>query len=364
MQEDHNFIPSIDYHLFKENFLQTLQKSAHGEKTSLAFLKYHFPKDPVITPDQDRIVQAIVIGGTNFEVALVHMNHGMQTILERQKGSLPQLNTITDFQNIINTFLYEKATAIALNFAFPVQATIGLHGELEGILVRGTKSHYLTGLVGKPVGLEVKNIFKQKYKKEIPVTVANDVICLIESDGALVVATGSNIGLRLQEGEYVNLESGAFSEFVVPAEIEHIDRLFNTPGRARFEKLVSGKYLPARFNILNKMHNLGLPDLEKCEELDALAIENTSVAGNLSRGLLEQSASLIAAQLAALYEFKNRPDRMSFNAEGSVIRKAWKYEENLMKRLHMLDIPQEALELVHHQDSSIKGAISLLTRRS
>jgi hypothetical protein len=68
--------------------------------------------------------------------------------------------------------------------------------------------------------------------------------------------------------------------------------------------------------------------------------------------------------LAALYEFKNRPDRMSFNAEGSVIRKAWKYEENLMKRLHMLDIPQEALELVHHQDSSIKGAISLLTRRS
>ena len=87
-------------------------------------------------------------------------------------------------------------------------------------------------------------------------------------------------------------------------------------------------------------------------------------ANKLARVLLERSASMVAASLAAMYEFKARPESFTVIGEGSLLWKGWNYIPNLEKQLETLGVPQGAIKIKHVQDSSIKGALGLVAKNN
>ncbi len=357
---------SLDYEKIKTAFLEELTKASLGKPSSVSYIKHYLPKNPIITHG---IIQGIVIGGTNYIFSTVEIaKDGKRTTLAYETGKLRAFKTRQDLSDFLSIHLDGHADAVGFNFGFPLIPSIGPFGELDAKLFRGSKEHVFAGLT-ESVGTLVRSIFHTKYNKTIPVAVANDTICLVlagsdDTDDALILGSGFNIALTIIEGEtrtIVSLESNNFDKFKGPNELEYIDEKSDNRGTGRFQKIVSGTYLPMNFNEIIRERKLPLSPITSSEELTRLASEDTSLAGTLARELLNRSASLIAAQVAGIYEFKNRPQRLCFITEGSVFWKGWNYHNNVQKRLLELDVPKNTVVFKKIQDGSIKGAIGLLT---
>jgi hypothetical protein len=127
---------------------------------------------------------------------------------------------------------------------------------------------------------------------------------------------------------------------------------------------MSGKYLPLQYNELAKHLEISafVPKVAKAEELSFLAGETEpTIASQLAREVLERSASLMASEIAGLYEFKGSPSKLGLIGEGSMLWKGWNYVPNMQRRLELLGIPPGTVKIRKVLNSSIKGAIALLT---
>lgn len=369
---DTGLIESSDYQHIKESFLDELKKTYLGEHTSLSYFKHYLPEKPLVTSG---IVQGIVIGGTNYIVSVEEIQEdGKRLVLDRQTGVLPIFNDDKTFISFLQEHLDERALAIGVNFGFPLEPVIGPHGELDGKLITGTKEHKFDWLIGTNIGDTVRKALHQMLigkatNWDIPVSVANDTVCLTlagdgTEDGSMIAGTGFNIGIKQKEGDkttVINLETGNFDKFEPTQAIKIIDACSDLPGRNLFEKMISGKYLAEVFNIKTERMGITMNKLKTSQELSALSQEAANAEANkLARVLLERSASMVAASLAAIYEFKARPESFTVIGEGSLLWKGWNYIPNLEKQLEALGVPQGGITIKHVQDSSIKGAIALL----
>lgn len=245
-----------------------------------------------------------------------------------------------------------QAKAISINFAYVLEPTTGKFGEVDGILHIGAKEHMFEGLIGKAVGQSLRDY----TKLNIPITVVNDTVCL--GKNGLVVGTGFNFSLQ-----DTNLEAGMFNKFSTTPELEMIDKASTIPGDHRFEKFLSGTYLPYHFNFLAKKQKLAIDHIENGEELSNLAEKDFGAAGDLARMLLERSASLVACALAAAYQFSNRKT-LTFTTEGSMFWHGFEFEKNIKKQLLQLGLPKGAIRFKKMEDSSMQGAFNLLIRTS
>ena len=357
-----------DYQQIKQNFLAELTFASQNQPSSLSFMKNLLPNKPLIT---EGIVQGIVIGGTNYILSTEEIKaKGERTILDRKTGILP---TFTDRQSLSHFLLEhidQRADAIGLNFGFPILPVTGSHGQLDGKIIHGTKEHTFTG-ANDPLGEMIQALFLQRYHKNIPVSVANDTVCLLLSgvgteQGSLIAGTGINIGLRLDRSEQntiVNLEIGNFDKFELSPILKRIDAESEKPGEQLFEKVTSGKYLSLYFN--EKIKELGITMLpfETSQELSALSlVETPSPSSELAREILMRSAYLVATAIATVYEFAKQPSKFSIIGEGSMLWNGWQYQEHMKQQFTALGIPAEAIEIKHVQDSSINGAIGLVTK--
>src|SRR5579859_5678154 len=189
-------LTTFDYKQIEKAFTQELIQASLGKPSSLSFIKHHLPKQPLIITG---IAQGIVIGGTNYIISTEELHaNGTNNILDRQTGKLPVLKDEQTFFAFMEKHLDERATAIGVNFAFPLTPTLGFHGELDGILISGEKEHALRGLLGQTIGKEINKLFQKKFSRDIPVAVANDTICLILSgdnteNGSIITGTGFNM---------------------------------------------------------------------------------------------------------------------------------------------------------------------------
>lgn len=342
-------LTSTDYKKIQKNFLDELIRASRNQSSSISYLHHNFPNKQLL---QSGLVQAFVIGGTNFSVGLARILNGTikEIKREREQGKIPQFTNAETFLKFMKNHFNPKAQALAVNFSHKLEPTIGKFGEVDGKLQVGAKEHTFKGLIGKQVGEAVRTYIK----KDIPVTVANDTVCL--GKNGLVIGTGFNMCLQ-----NVNLEAGAFNKLPTTEELETIDMQSAVPGDHRFEKLLSGTYLPLHFNLLAKKQQLAIDHVQNGEELTDLAENDLGVAGDLARALFTRSASLVACALAAAYAF-SKHKTLTFITEGSLFWKGWQFETNVKKQLEELGIPHGTIRFKKVEDSSMQGAFNLLTR--
>ncbi len=356
-------LPNLpDYSEVKNNFVEELEEASKSQKSSLHYIKHQLPEKPVI---ESGIVQAVAIGGTYFEFATVEIENSKQTrILNTKRGILPQLHTATDVEKLFKENFDPDVDAVGINFAFPLDPIRGIKGELDGKIIQPTKEHMVEGLIGVAVGEFLR---EKVYKKDIPISVANDTICLVLAGGndeqaGLVLGSGFNICLKVIENGkkgIINLEAGNFSGFTKSKILQKIDSHSEHAGTYLFEKMIGGKYLAQYYNETIKELGVNIPFVVSSEELSHLALESTTQAGHLAGYVLGMSASLISAAIAGTYEFMKLP-QLDIITEGSLFWKGWKYQNNVQKDLTKLGVPQGAITFKRVDNSSLKGAIGLL----
>jgi hexokinase len=338
------------YKKIRDNFLSELIKASKNQKSSISFFRHTFPKKPL---SSSGLIQAFVIGGTNFSVSMARLTKDgtlKEIKKERQDGTIPTFTDAKIFLKFMKKYVSPKAQAIGINFAYFLEPTTGKFGEVDGILRVSTKEHAFKNLLGKPVG----EFLRQSLKKDVPITVVNDTVCL--GTNGLVVGTGFNMSLQ-----GVNLECGSFNKFPTTDELETIDKASVIPGVHRFEKFLSGSYLPLHFNLLAKKQHLAINDVQTGKEISNLAENELGAAGDLARILLTRSASLVACAIAGAYAFtKHKP--LTFTTEGSLFWKGFYFKANVKKQLEELGVPKGAIRFKKVEDSSIQGAFNLLTR--
>lgn len=362
-----DLIHTPNYQQIKQNFFEELVRASQHKPSSIFFLKHHLPEKPLLTKG---IVQGIVIGGTNYILSTEEItSEGKSNMLKKQKGILPIFDTKQTLMDFFSKHLDQQADAIGINFGFPLEARTGSDGEIDGILINGTKEHKFTGLK-EPIGELIKSLFREKYQKIPKVSIANDTVCLTLSgdgseQGAFIAGTGFNMGLIIEENNkkiIVNLECGNFDKFILSPTLEQIDKQSENPGGQLLEKAISGKYLAHYFNEKIKQTNLSVSPISTSQELSELSHTNhTDVPGDLARAIITRSAFLAGAVIAGVYEFSGKPEKFTLIGEGSLLWDGWQYHENIQKQLIRLGVPEGTVTIKHIKESSIKGAIGLIT---
>jgi hexokinase len=367
-------IHTPDYEQIKKNFLDELTLAAAGKPSSISYLKHQLPQHSLLTQG---IAQGIVIGGTNYIIQTIEIKpDGQKKFLKKRTGILPIFETKQTLLDFFARHLDERAEAIGINFGFPMKAHTGSDGEIDGKLLYSTKEHSFTGLT-EPIGGLVKSLFQEKYLRLPKVSIANDTICLTlagngTENGALIAGTGINIGLAIHKNNQkvlLNLEAGNFNKFEPSEALKQIDVESENPGVHIFEKIVSGKYLAIYFNQRIKKNHPEIAPIKTSQDLSELSHTNhTDLAGDLARAIITRSAYLVAAAIAATYEFSLiqhsvlHSSTFTLIGEGSLLWNGWHYQENIQKQLNKLGIPEGKITIKHIKDSSINGAIGLITK--
>lgn len=357
----------IDYRKVKAAYYTELTLASAGKPSSLSFIKYQLPPSPLVTTG---VIQGIVIGGTNYVVSTIRiLKSGKQKVLDHHWGKLPVFYDLKTLVGFLTAHLDKRADAVGINFGFALQPVKSDKGTIDGKILHGTKEHTFTG-VTMPIGDIVRDIYQIKYNKDIKVSVANDSVCLTLSgdgseNGSLIIGTGSNMCLKITDGKktsVINLEAGNFDKFPITSVLKKLDAKSVIPGYL-LEKTIAGKYIALYFNEKAKQLGLKTEVLKTSNQVSELAeAANKKRETILAQSIMQRSAFLAAAILAGAYEFAGSPETFTIVGEGSVLWKGWNFRKNVKAKLADLNIPEDAIKIKNVEDSSIKGALGLLTK--
>ncbi len=244
-------------------------------------------------------------------------------------------------------------------FSYPSQVLPGG----DAVLLRWTKEVRVHGVVGERVGALLDRQLRAAGLDPGPIFVLNDTIAALAAGSlgpgidparavGLIVGTGSNLGAYLPLTALdkvaaagwpsplmaVNFESGAFSPPGLGPIDEEIDRASQQPGAQRFEKAVAGAYLGHLFSAAAKELRLPFDARElSSAEVSALALDDPgSGAAQLARALLDRSADLVAAALAATSDLLGGEGDLHVSAEGSLITNGPGHADRLRATLDAL----------------------------
>lgn len=346
----------------KDNFIRELNEASSGKKTSLPYIIHEMPEFSLVKDKET--FQVIVIGGTFAINAHVTKKGTNCEIISQETSILPTLANREDFLIFVEQLIDDRSRVIALNFAYPI-IPLFHKGKLDGKLLRGTKGHTLRGLVGKPVGEEVEKYISGKKQRKLVVSAANDTVCLLlsglektpwEKLGAGIVGSGMNFAFYTSKNTLVNLESADFDKFESSKTGKEIDKESANRGKSHYEKEVAGIYLYKHFNKMLRTEKNPYASLHSTEELDTIAKTDNTKVGDTARFLLERSAVLIAAQVAAIMEFRNTD--MTFVMEGSLFWKGHEYKKTVEEYVEKLTTYKASF--VGVKNSGIVGAAHLV----
>jgi len=352
-----------DLEFIRDNFLKELEDAKHGKKTSFPFIAHQLPASPIVKNGET--FQVMVIGGTIFRKALMKKENGEIRIFKRAEKFQPPFHSKEDFLLFVEKELAENISVLALNFAYPMKPVFS-DGRLDGKLLAGSKENTFGEMVGKQVGEEIEKYILKTYKRKILVSSANDTVCLVlsglnkfSSDELIggIVGTGLNFGLFLDKDTIINLEAANFDKFPKSSDAIIVDKQSASPGRGLFEKEIAGAYLYKRFNILAKKQKLNIEPLHSTQELDQLSQMHTPIASKLAKEMILNSASLIAAAIAALTLYKKKD--LVFVVEGSLFWLADGYRQQIQKCLLKL-VPEYKPKFTKITHSTLIGGAKLV----
>ena len=352
-----------DLKKIRGNLTLEFTKASKGEKTSLTFAKHSITNNRI---KNIHTMQVIVIGGSNIVSALLKIKDNEITIESKIKDELPILKDRETVLSLVKKYLLPNMNWMGVNFAYPLSPLVR-NNIIDGTLIKGTKDHTMSDLIGKPVGEELEHFLNGNNKNEIKIALANDTICLIMAGknkwplntlAGGVVGTGFNFGFILDEKTVVNLESGNFNNFNPTDTGKLIDEESNNRGYQLFEKEVSGAYLYRHYNLYAEKYSLSLKNLTSTKELNDLA-QTDSTEAEYAQLLFDRSASLVATHLSAIYDFKNNND-LNILIEGSLYWQGYNFESSVHRYLKQLDVDMDKVTINHIDDSYIYGAARLI----
>lgn len=351
---------------FSQNFCIELAKAEQGEKTSLAFFKHQ--RIPFKLVSEGDVFQIMSVGGSNLEIAQARYSGNQIEIYNQYQTELPKLDTKKTFIGIIRDHIQPDCRLLVLNFAYPIQPEMR-QGRLDGRLLLGTKEHKFKGLVGQLVGYEIEQaVIESGLSKNIRVACANDVICLtlaaLHNNQAIlprqvvsmVLGTGNNFGLFIDDNVIVNLESGNFKNFSQTSSGKYIDTQSSITGLQWLEKEVSGRYLFQHFNFYAQKSGIDL-QLTTAKEVNELAA-STLPGAELARQVVSRSAAFVAAALTGIWQFKQHQNMVCV-VEGSLFWHGYKYQDSLTKWLTKLGMSSQKINFIKLNQSNLIGAAQL-----
>lgn len=353
-----------DLKTISKNFSTEIEKSFNGDKTGLHFIVHELSPTPIVKEGEN--FQVLAIGGSILRKSLLLKTKDGIKILKIENEKNVFLSNGNNFLNLVLEELYPNIKILALNFAYPLKPFFE-NGKLDGILIGSTKGVNLHNLVGKKIGKEIEDYVFRKSKRKIRVAVANDTVCLMLSGlnkfkwnglAAGIVGTGINFALFISKNRLVNLESACFDKFTQTPKGKIVDWESDQPGRSLFEKETAGKYLYQHFNHVLKEKNIKYSPIDSTKELDSISRKNILRVSEIAQKLLNQSAQLVACQIAGIVLFKKIS--MTFIMEGSLFWKGNKYKENVEKTVKFL-APNYNVKFFEIKNSVIIGTAKLVS---
>ena len=367
-----DIIETPDYAAIRDSFCEELKLGALGQATNLPFVRNPVSVRSLVQPGE--IFETLVIGGTNGETATLRYNSdGTISIIDyAMHPGLAKFESAKALLQFIDGQVDDIASNIGINFAFGLRPHIGGNGQVDGTMLGGdNKGHGLAGLADAPIGSMVERYFMDVHQRKVVVSVANDIICLIASvagkdidAGSLVagiVGTGYNMAFFLDPHTIINVQAGSFTGFKPTESGRIIDRESPNPGSQLFEKELAGGQLYKHFNVLAEQLQPGMAKIQSTKELAELATANHRKEGDIARALFERSAGMLAAQFAGLYNFKERPPKLTAIMQGSLFWEGPHYKEAFVHKLEELGVPAEAIIFETLQRSGIIGIAKLIT---
>lgn len=349
----------------RDNFLSEMQNAAKGQKTSLPFIKHTLSSKSIVQVGDQ--FQVLIIGGSIYLTAMFQKTMSGLEIVERSQGNLPAFHTKEVFLQFVEEQLKPDVKTLAVNFAYALNP-IFTNGILDGELVWGSKEHLFEGMIGANVGVTIASYIKEKLKRDVTVSVANDTICLLLSGlkessswketACGIVGTGVNFAFFLDEHTAINLEAAEFDKFELSESVSEMDKKTAAPGSALLEKETSGAYLYQKYNLEIKQHELNTQEITATDQLDQI-VQDTNHPGNkIAAEIMERSAQFTALVTSAIMEFQQ--SSMTVCMTGSLFWKADGYKDQVEKFIKQLS-PSFTVQFIKNEDAELYGAAKLIT---
>ncbi len=342
--------------------------------------------------------QALVIdtGGTNTRAARVELSprdgeitHGPQSCKVPDGRDGQPLDGSVFFQAQAQMAqqlgVPDKSLPLGYCFSYPAPNT----EDADAVLLRWTKGLEIDGVIGKKVGRLMRQALEEVGYQIAETIVLNDTVASLlggvhlyadarfgQNYVGLILGTGSNMAgvfpseklqkvdsARFRDGHsmVVNLESGNFHPPHLSQFDEAVDSGSNNPGQQRFEKAVSGHYLPFLFNSICP----GVLDpTEGTGALVQLRTQGVGRPAKVADVILKRSAHLAAAALAGLISLYP-PGDTAILGEGGLLWGDPHYAQEMESTLSQLT-EGRTVELLRQRDNVnlIGAASAALSRQS
>lgn len=294
--------------------------------------------------------RALVVdtGGTNTRAALVRLSEhdgdlesgpNSRKVPDGREGAPLPPDVFFDAQaEMAEGFKADGGLALGYCFSYPAQAT----SDGDAILLRWTKGLRVDGTLGQKVGQPLKAALEKQGFYITSLRVLNDTVASLlggvhlyseprfgHNYIGLILGTGTNMAgvfpvSRLEKIEHkayagshmvINLESGNFHPPHLTEQDASVDKKSNNPNFQRFEKAVSGHYLPYLFD---EFHPGVINPEDGSGKLVELRDQGGGKEAETAGKILHRAARLAAAGLAGLASLYPEGDTAVL-AEGSLL---------------------------------------------
>lgn len=356
----------------RQALVQRITEGLSAEQQQVACLPAYLAQPASSLRGEALVVDA---GGTNVRAAWVKLDETAQVVKGPFSGVLPDGRSrpvhAPEFFGYQADLLGQLAAPadLPLGYCFSYPARVEPDGDAR--LLHWTKGIKVTGVVGELVGQSLR----AAYGRPGVVKVLNDTVAALLGGAifggadytqhiGLIVGTGNNMatfmpGPKLAklngawEGPIaVNLESGNFHPPHLHQVDDTVDSISDNPGKQRYEKAVSGFYLPQLLQCLCPHLRLpeGASSKEVVEWADRSGQEPASIA---ARWLLGRSADMVAAGLAAVADHLSQGN-LAIQAEGGLFWKATGYRDRVESTLAKLI--ERKFAIIRAEDVNLIGA--------
>ena len=324
--------------------------------------------------------RALVVdtGGTNTRAALVRLwehdgelegGPNSRKVPDGREGVPLSSEVFFDAQaEMAAGFKHDGELALGYCFSYPAAAT----SDGDAILLRWTKGLRVDGVLGEKVGQPLKAALERQGFSIMGLHVLNDTVASLLGGVhlyseprfglnyiGLILGTGTNMAgvfpasrlLKIDARTHgahsmvVNLESGNFHPPHLTDEDARVDEKSNNPGFQRFEKAVSGHYLPFLFD---EFHPGVINPEDGSGKLVELRDSGEGEAAETAGKVLHRAARLAAAGLVGLASLYPKGDTAVL-AEGSLLWGDPRFADTVRATLKELD-PERSYEMVQQRE--------------
>lgn len=259
---------NIDADDLISKFINEMENGLGGRDSSLPMIPTYISSDNDI-PAHERVI-VIDAGGTNLRVAIIFFDRDKRAHLEdfskyAMPGSQTEVSADAFFDRLARYLqpVLNKSDKIGFCFSYPAE----ISPEMDGKLLKWTKEMKAPEVIGRFIGKGLLDALGSAGIGKSVVLLNDTVATLLAGKAAdnktygsyvgFILGTGTNIAyleknkniLKVSHvdpsgSQTVNVESGGFSKAHMYDIDVLLDRESEDPGSNRFEKMISGRYLP------------------------------------------------------------------------------------------------------------------------